>query len=165
MYNCGGFSDGYDMNKVKVLVAFVSLFFMGTGIADADIAERIKKVGEVCIEGKECGAAQVAGAAAGGASVDENYNKTQVVVAAAGSASVEENYNKSCAVCHITGVAGAPLLDDTAAWEPRIAKGMDTLYNSVINGLPPAMPAKGMCFSCSDDDLRALVNYMVDSLK
>ena len=134
------------MNEVKVLVALVSLFYMGTGIADADIAERIKKVGEVCIEGKECGA-------------------VQVVVAAAGSAGVEENYNKSCAVCHITGVAGAPKLDDAAAWEPRIAKGMDTLYNSVINGLPPAMPAKGMCFSCSDDDLRALVDYMVNSLK
>ena len=134
------------MNKVKVLVALVSLFYMGTGVADAYIVERIKKVGEVCIEGKECGAAQV-------------------VVAAAGSASVEENYNKSCAVCHITGVAGAPKLDNAAAWEPRIAKGMDTLYNSVINGLPPAMPAKGMCFSCSDDDLRALVDYMVNSLK
>ena len=65
----------------------------------------------------------------------------------------------------IAGVAGAPKLGDAVAWEPRIAKGMDTLYNSVINGLPPAMPAKGMCFSCSDDDLRALVDYMVDSLK
>ena len=54
------------MNKVKVLVTLVGLFYMGTGIADEDIAERIKKVGEVCIEGKECGAAQVVAAAAGG---------------------------------------------------------------------------------------------------
>lgn len=135
-----------DMSKGKIIVAFLSLFFAGTAMGDADLVDRIKKVGEVCIEGEDCGSAPV-------------------VVAAAGGASVEENYNKSCATCHIAGVAGAPKLGDAVAWEPRIAKGMDTLYNSVINGLPPAMPAKGMCFSCSDDDLRALVDYMVDSLK
>ena len=141
-----GFADNYDMNKVKFLMALVTLFHVADGMADADIAERIKKVGEVCIEGENCGVAPV-------------------VIAAVGGVSVEENYDKSCATCHIAGVAGAPKLGDAVSWEPRIAKGMDTLYNSVINGLPPAMPAKGMCFSCSDDDLRAIVDYMVDSLK
>jgi len=140
------FSVGYDMNKIKFLVVLASLFYAGSAPADADIAERIKKVGEVCIEGDDCGSAPV-------------------TVAAAGGASVEENYNKSCATCHIAGVAGAPKLGDTAAWEPRLAKGMEVLYGSAINGMPPAMPAKGMCFSCSDDDLRALVDYMVDSVK
>ena len=61
--------------------------------------------------------------------------------------------------------AGAPKLGDITAWEPRLAKGVDVLYKSVINGLPPAMPAKGMCFSCSDDELRDLVDYMVDTVK
>jgi cytochrome c5 len=27
------------------------------------------------------------------------------------------------------------------------------------------MPAKGMCFTCTDDDLKALVQYMVDNSK
>lgn len=134
------------MNKIKFLVVLVSLFFAGSALANSDIAERIKKVGEVCIEGEDCGSAPV-------------------TVAAAGGASVEENYNKSCATCHIAGVAGAPKLGDAAAWEPRLAKGMEALYGSAINGMPPAMPAKGMCFSCSDDDLRALVDYMVDTVK
>ncbi len=81
------------------------------------------------------------------------------------AAAVEYNYNMSCATCHNAGVAGAPKMGDTAAWESRITKGMDALYDSVIYGMPPAMPQKGMCFSCSDDDLKALVDYMVDSVR
>jgi len=54
---------------------------------------------------------------------------------------------------------------DVAAWEPRIAKGIDVLYSSAVQGLPPGMPAKGMCFTCSDDDLKAIVDYMVESSK
>ena len=77
----------------------------------------------------------------------------------------EGTYNTTCATCHAVGVAGAPKLGDIAAWEPRLAQGMDVLYDHGINGLAPAMPAKGMCFTCSDDDIKALVDYMVDSVK
>ena len=113
-----------------------------------DIAERIKRVGDVCLEGADCASAGVA-----------------TTVVASGVASVKSNFNKSCATCHNSGVAGAPKYADAAAWAPRIRKGMDTLYASTINGLPPAMPQKGMCFSCSDDELRALVDYMVAAAK
>jgi len=68
-------------------------------------------------------------------------------------------YDKSCKVCHATGAAGAPKTGDTAAWEPRMAKGMDVLLASVNNGLN-AMPPKGMCFDCTDADYTALINYM-----
>jgi cytochrome c5 len=70
-----------------------------------------------------------------------------------------EKYNKSCVVCHDQGVAGAPKTGDAAAWEPRIAKGMDALMASVKNGLN-AMPPMGMCFDCSDDEYVALIKYM-----
>jgi cytochrome c5 len=70
-----------------------------------------------------------------------------------------DKYNKACAVCHAAGVAGAPKVGDTAAWEPRLAKGMDALVASVTNGLN-AMPPKGMCFDCSDEDYRELITYM-----
>ena len=133
------------MIKTKLLSSLFGMVFAFASTADVEIADRIKKVGEVCVEGQDCGS-------------------TTIVLASVESADVEGNYNKSCATCHIAGVAGAPKLGDGPAWEPRIAKGMETLYNSVINGLPPAMPAKGMCFSCSDDDLRDLVDYMVDSV-
>jgi cytochrome c5 len=70
-----------------------------------------------------------------------------------------EKYNKSCVVCHDQGVAGAPKTGDAAAWEPRVAKGMDALMASVKNGLN-AMPPMGMCFDCSDDEYMALIKYM-----
>jgi len=121
----------------------------GLAVASTDdIAERIKRVGDVCVEGSDC----VSMAAAS-------------TVAVTGSASVESNFNKSCATCHNSGVAGAPKYGDAAAWGARIEKGLDTLYANTINGLPPAMPQKGMCFSCSDDELRALVDYMVAAAK
>lgn len=69
-------------------------------------------------------------------------------------------YQSSCQACHVAGVAGAPKLGDKAAWAPRIAKGNDALYTSVMNGLN-AMPPKGGCMSCSEDELRAGVDYMV----
>ena len=52
-------------------------------------------------------------------------------------------------------------MSDVAQWAPRLEKGMETLYDSGIYGLAPGMPAKGMCFECSDDDIRAVVDYMV----
>jgi len=70
-------------------------------------------------------------------------------------------YKASCQACHAAGVAGAPKLGDKAAWAPRIAKGNDAMYTSVIKGLN-AMPPKGACMSCSDDELRAAVDYMVE---
>ena len=70
-----------------------------------------------------------------------------------------EKYNKSCVVCHAQGVAGAPATGDAAAWEPRLAKGMDALLASVKNGLN-AMPPMGMCFDCSDDEYMELIKFM-----
>jgi len=70
-----------------------------------------------------------------------------------------EKYNKSCGVCHNTGAAGAPKTGDVEAWAPRMEKGMDTLVQSVVNGLN-AMPPKGMCFDCSEEEYEALIEYM-----
>ncbi|MCC6297224.1 MAG: cytochrome c5 family protein [Pseudomonadales bacterium] len=85
--------------------------------------------------------------------------------AAGGSArSGEEIYQAKCVTCHGTGAAGAPKLGDKAAWEPRIAKGLDTLHTSAINGFL-GMPPKGLCMDCSDDELKASVDYMVDHSK
>jgi cytochrome c5 len=69
-------------------------------------------------------------------------------------------YQTSCQACHASGAAGAPKLGDKEAWAPRIATGMDALVASVTNG-KNAMPPKGACMSCSDDDLKAAVEYMV----
>lgn len=75
-------------------------------------------------------------------------------------------YNKACVACHASGAAGAPKIGDSAAWAPRIAKGMAALYNSAINGVPgTAMMAKGTCASCSEEELKAATDYMVSQSK
>ena len=70
-------------------------------------------------------------------------------------------YTRSCQVCHTTGAAGAPKLGDKNAWAPRIAKGTDAMFSSVLNGLN-AMPPRGTCMSCSEDELRAVMQYMIE---
>ena len=77
---------------------------------------------------------------------------------------VEATYMMSCFACHSTGAAGAPKVGDGNAevWAPRLEKGMDAIVANAINGLN-SMPAKGLCFTCTDEDLAALVSYMVSS--
>lgn len=76
----------------------------------------------------------------------------------------EQKYMASCFACHSTGAAGAPKVGAgmSAEWEPRLEKGLDAVVQNAINGVN-TMPAKGLCFDCSDEDLRAIVEYMVDS--
>lgn len=73
----------------------------------------------------------------------------------------QKTYQTFCQACHATGVAGAPKTGDKEAWAPRIAKGDDALFESVKNGLN-AMPPKGTCMTCSDEDLRAAMMYLVE---
>ncbi len=113
---------------------------------EQEIAERTKPVGEVCLQGEACASA------------------VKSAAASSGPRSGEEIYNASCTSCHAAGVAGAPKLGDVASWEPRIAKGMETLYSNSINGIN-AMPAKGLCMDCSDEEMKAVVDYMVEASK
>jgi len=72
----------------------------------------------------------------------------------------EQIYRKACAFCHDKGVAGAPKIGDAAAWSPRLAQGMDTLYTVSLRG-KGAMPAKGGNPSLADADVKAAVDYLV----
>lgn len=116
-----------------------------TGEQRAAIEARIKPVGESCLEGdNSCGGAP-AGAVASGA-----------------PRSGEEVYNAACLACHSTGAAGAPKYADAEAWSDRIAQGIDVLYAHAIDGMPgTGMMAKGGCTSCSDEEIKAAVDYMV----
>ena len=69
-------------------------------------------------------------------------------------------YEDHCAVCHDTGAGGAPKLGDEAAWQPRIKLGLPALYKNAIHGIN-AMPPKGNCLSCSDEQIEEVVRYMV----
>lgn len=69
-------------------------------------------------------------------------------------------YSVSCVACHGYGMRGAPKVSDTAAWAPRLAQGKDQIYRHVIEGMG-WMPRRGTCFTCSDDEVKAAVDYML----
>ena len=78
----------------------------------------------------------------------------------------EQTYMLSCFACHSTGAAGAPKVGagNGAEWEPRMEKGLEAVVANAINGIN-TMPPKGLCFNCTDDDLAAIVEYMVANSK
>jgi cytochrome c5 len=74
----------------------------------------------------------------------------------------EAKYQTTCFACHGTGQAHAPVVGDIIEWEIRLEKGFDTLVQSTINGLNGMMPARGLCSDCTDGDLKAIVQFMID---
>ncbi|WP_087024672.1 c-type cytochrome [Thaumasiovibrio subtropicus] len=110
---------------------------MAANMSDDAIAERIKPVGSVYLEGD-----------------------APVEVVNSGPRSGEKVYGTFCIACHGAGVAGAPKVNDKAAWEPRLAAGMDMVTQNAIQGFN-AMPAKGTCMDCSDEEIVAAINHMV----
>ena len=132
------------LSVIAMVLAFSAAAVELTDTQRAEVEERIKPVGEVCLHGdSSCG-----GAAA--------------TAASSGPRSGEDVYNAACMACHATGAGGAPLLGDAVAWADRIAKGNEALYSSGINGVPgTGMIAKGGCMNCSDEEIQGAVDYMV----
>jgi len=71
----------------------------------------------------------------------------------------QQVYRQACAFCHDKGVAGAPKAGDAAAWGPRLAQGLDTLYASALQG-KGAMPARGGNPALADTDVKAAVDHL-----
>jgi len=137
---------------MKKSIKLVSTFLLGLVLlspfsqaisVDDGIAERIAKVGSVCVEGDACAAS--------------------LTVAASGPKSGEEIYNSFCLACHASGAAGAPKFRDAESWASRLSAGLESMYTNSING-KGAMPPKGLCMDCSDDEIKATVDYMIEGL-
>nr|WP_300307396.1 c-type cytochrome [Halomonas sp.] len=152
---------------------------------DTDMAKRLAPVGKLCVKGEECqtGVPELAKEAPAtksstaedtAASGDKQDNVTTEDAAqtadkqstAADSeaemASIDGQtiYQQTCMACHDTGIASAPIRGDAKAWEPRLAQGIDTLYDHAINGFN-IMPPRGGDSSLSDEEVKAAVDYMV----
>ena len=92
----------------------MALYGVSKDARDREVAERLKKVGTIEIR-------------------DANRPL------AAGDAV----FKAQCAACHAApGIPGAPHLNDTAAWAPRIGQGYETLLDHALHG-KGAMPAQG----------------------
>lgn len=72
-----------------------------------------------------------------------------------------EIYNRSCRSCHTVAGTGSPLTGDSAAWAPRMAKGLNTLVDNVVNGFG-GMPPFGLCMDCDADQFEALILFMAE---
>ena len=108
----------------------------------ADVRERTRPFGELCLKGQDCG------------------GEPAPAALAAQTLSGEEVYSKYCHTCHGTGLNEAPMIGDADAWAPRLAKGLDALLQTTRQGLN-LMPANGLCMSCSDDELQAAIDHML----
>ncbi|MEJ2088330.1 MAG: c-type cytochrome [Gammaproteobacteria bacterium] len=116
---------------------------------DDEIRARLARFGSLCRAGESCGGTGTVadtGGAEGGAT-------------AGATRSGEDVYNQFCFACHATGASEAPIFGDAEAWAPRIAKGIDELMVSTLNGTG-LMPPRGTCMACSDEELKATVEYM-----
>jgi len=128
----------------SVVVAMSIVFSVSAAMDDQSINDRLKPVGKVCIEGDDCGAA--------------------AAPVSSGPKDASEIYSASCSACHTSGVLGAPKLGDAAVWSDRASKGVDALIANAISGVN-AMPPRGTCASCSDDEIAATVNYILENSK
>ncbi|MFT5835604.1 MAG: cytochrome c5 [Sulfurimonas sp.] len=76
---------------------------------------------------------------------------------------VLKNYEDNCMPCHGADGMGAPVTGDKEGWSEVIAKGMSGVYKNALEGIN-GMPAKGGS-SVSEDELKLLVDYMIDNSK
>jgi len=120
-------------------------------VRDATVAKRIQPVGQITIGAEPAAASTQA-------------SGSQQTEAASG----ETVYKTTCSACHGTGAAGAPVFGNSEAWSPRIAKGIETLYQHALHGFQGdsgVMPPKGGNSSLTDEEVKAGVDYMVNAAK
>ena len=118
---------------------------LGSG---SSVAERIKPVAQVNVASAETQREPVKSAA----------------VAPSPTRDGQQVYQTTCVACHDAGIAGAPKVGDKGQWAKHLAKGLDTLYTSALNGVQGAagaMPPRGGNPGLSDAEVKAAVNYMV----
>ena len=87
-----------------------------------------------------------------------------VQVAAVADGAGKSVYDTACFICHATGITGAPKPGDVGNWNPRIEKGIETLYTNALLGFQGAigvMPPKGGNTLLSDNEVKAAVDYLV----
>ncbi len=104
------------------------------------IAERIKPIGKHYVAGESSAAEESSGPRSG-----------------------QQVYDKFCTACHTSGVMGAPKINNAADWEERLAQGMDTVLKHAVEGFN-AMPPKGTCSDCSEEEIQAAIDYMTKDI-
>lgn len=119
--------------------------------AGSSAAERTKAIGQINV-----------------ASAEIQRQPVQAAATTPAKVNGQQIYQSTCVACHGAGIAGAPKVGDTGLWAKRIAKGLDTLYASAINGVQGnagVMPAKGGNPALTNAEVKAAVDYIVAQSK
>jgi cytochrome c5 len=132
---------------ISYLLLIGSACFAAESIRVKSITNRIKPVGNVHLE------------EASGASLTTNAIPKEIPSATPTKG--QTIYEKYCAICHSSGLAGAPRFRDSTDWETRLKdRNIAALISSAIQG-KNAMPAKGTCMECQDEDIKNAIQYML----
>ena len=86
----------------------------------------------------------------------KNLTRKEIIVG-------ESIWATACFRCHRYGTNGATALENKAYWDQTAIKGLDELYKSVWEGKKGetgAMPPKGFCNLCSEDEIKKSVLYI-----
>jgi len=132
------------LKRLVTSIALISAvgFAAQAQMTEQEIIDRIKPHGKVTVAGAEAEAAVAGGGARSGADI----------------------YNQACVACHGAGVLGAPKLQVAADWQPRLdEKGFETVWKNAVVGIN-AMPPMGTCGDCTEDDIKAAVEYMIEGI-
>ena len=68
-------------------------------------------------------------------------------------------FEQSCKTCHANASNPAPQMGDKAEWDKRLEQGLPTLVQHAVQGFK-AMPAGGLCTTCTPPDFEAMIVYM-----
>ncbi|KTD36587.1 cytochrome c [Legionella nautarum] len=72
-------------------------------------------------------------------------------------------YVNACIICHQNGEMSAPVIGNASNWYFRLQNsGLTGLYRHAIEGYN-SMPVKGACVTCSDNDIIAAVDYILNN--
>ncbi len=133
-------------------VLLPSADYSDDNLVQGNIKDRVKPIGTLAINGVTP------------VNASEDGDTDTVAANDVGAAKSAEELYTACAACHDAGVLNAPKVGDKASWGARLSKDADALYASAINGIG-AMPAKGGRADYSDDDIKKVVDYMLESVK
>ncbi|HAT40212.1 MAG TPA: hypothetical protein DCS87_00600 [Rheinheimera sp.] len=134
------------MKKLTVMLAALSFTVLAQTPADdkdqalENLKARIAPVGSVYLAGAATEAAKPTGPRTG-----------------------DQVYNTTCIACHGSGALGAPKKGNAEEWKPRLAQGLEVLHKHAIDGIR-AMPPRGTCADCSDDEILAAIKFMTEGV-
>ncbi len=143
-------ADHGTLAHIFMLVGLMFLFTLFLIFASIEIGEQPRQLSEAQVEQATARIARMSQLHRGAPA------QATKVVAAAGPAAIVQN---NCALCHASGLAGAPLLTDAAEWAKRLAeRGLDGLYQSALKGRGAMPPRAGTILS--DEELRVAVEHI-----